>query len=101
LHRRSLSLTLGTGGQDDRRSPLSDDGGLGDWLGAQLEKHSKLDLVPLLLAVTTMSTARYWSRSLDLSSRRSGSGRSGSRAVTDHRPCSRRSTTSHNGPVRG
>jgi hypothetical protein len=29
-------------------------------LGAQLEKHGKLDLVLLLLAVTAMSTARYW-----------------------------------------
>ena len=29
-------------------------------LGAQLAKHGKLDLVLLLLAVTAMSTARYW-----------------------------------------
>lgn len=29
-------------------------------VGAELEKHSKIDLVLLLLAVTAMSTARYW-----------------------------------------
>jgi hypothetical protein len=29
-------------------------------LGRQLETHGKLDLVLLLLAVTTMATARYW-----------------------------------------
>jgi uncharacterized membrane protein len=29
-------------------------------LGGQLEKHGKMDLVLLLLAVTAMATARYW-----------------------------------------
>lgn len=29
-------------------------------VSAELEKHSKLDLVLLLIAVTAMSTARYW-----------------------------------------
>ncbi len=29
-------------------------------LGAQLERHGKIDLVLLLLAVTAMATARYW-----------------------------------------
>lgn len=29
-------------------------------LGAELEKHGKLDLVLLFLAVTAMATARYW-----------------------------------------
>jgi hypothetical protein len=29
-------------------------------LGAEIEKHSKIDLVLLFLAVTAMATARYW-----------------------------------------
>ena len=31
-----------------------------DRLGGELERHGKLDLVLLLLAVTAMATARYW-----------------------------------------
>jgi hypothetical protein len=31
-----------------------------DHLGAEIEKHGKLDLVLLLGAVIAMSTARYW-----------------------------------------
>jgi hypothetical protein len=31
-----------------------------DRLGAEVEKHGKLDLVLLLGAVVAMSTARYW-----------------------------------------
>jgi hypothetical protein len=29
-------------------------------LGAEIEKHGKIDLVLLLLAVASMATARYW-----------------------------------------
>jgi hypothetical protein len=31
-----------------------------DTLGSSLERHGKIDLVLLLLAVTAMATARYW-----------------------------------------
>ena len=29
-------------------------------LGAEMKKHGRIDLVLLLLAVSAMSTARYW-----------------------------------------
>lgn len=40
--------------------PTPEDGQRMSKIGADLERHSKLDLVLLLLAVTAMATARYW-----------------------------------------
>lgn len=40
--------------------PTREQQGRLDTLGAALERHGKTDLVLLLLAVTAMSTARYW-----------------------------------------
>ncbi len=40
--------------------PTPDDGARMAKIGADLERHSKIDLVLLLLAVTAMATARYW-----------------------------------------
>lgn len=55
------SSTAKEGRSHDRRRPTSPEqqAEIGR-IGAELEKWGKIDLVLLLLAVTSMATARYW-----------------------------------------
>lgn len=51
-----LGDEIAAGGQP----PTAEQGARMAKIGADLERHSKIDLVLLLLAVTAMATARYW-----------------------------------------
>jgi uncharacterized membrane protein len=53
-------VEIGDGIAAAGRPPTPEEGARMAHLGAEIEKHSKIDLVLLFLAVTAMATARYW-----------------------------------------
>ena len=55
----NVTTTTGDAIAASGQPPTPEDGQRMSKIGADLERHSKLDLVLLLLAVTAMSTARY------------------------------------------